>query len=845
MKNQQNWLQLILCGLIFTSTPANAQITPDNTLNSESSRLTPNVQINGASADRIDGGAARGSNLFHSFSDFNLNDGQRVYFGNPTGIENILTRVTGTSASNIFGTLGVDGAANLFLLNPNGIVFGKNAQLDIRGSFLGTTANQIQFGNQGTFSATNPQAPPLLTINPSALLFTQLGQSGITNQSQAPVGINPAGENVTGLRVPDGKSLLLVGGDINIDGSKLLAYGGRIDLAGLAAPGTIELNVAGDTLSLSVPNDVARADISLTNAGEINVRGAEAGNIAINARNLSLAGESKVRAGIDTGLGTPQSQAGNIKINATGTTTLTDTSLIANVLQARSVGKGGDINLTTGSLEILNGSSVNTSIFGQGDGGDINLNVSDALTIAGLDKNGLSSAILSDVVSEAEGNGGNININAGTVVMVNGGIYSTVDQGAIGNGGNININTGTVSATNGSELQASTSGQGNGGNIIVNAKDRVSFDGKSEEINSRVIAAVLPGAVGNGGEIQVTTGTLSLSNGAFFSASTLGTGNAGNVFISADSVSMVNGYIYSTVDREAVGNGGNININAGTVSATNGSELQASTSGQGNGGNIIINARDRVSFDGKGEEINSRAIAGVLPGAVGNSGEIQVTTGTLSLSNGAFFSASTLGTGDAGNIIIDANDTVELDGGYAQSNVFSGGGVGKGGDIQVTTGTLSLINGGQLSTNVSGQGEAGNITVDARDAINLDGIVGFSSSGIKSGLLTDAVGKGGDIRLTTGTLSVTNGASLDTSTNGRGNAGNILINARDTVTFDGVGNDQVLPSNASSTVGSNAVGNGGEIQINASGLFLKMVVKSKRIPSGKAMRVKSPSIPAI
>jgi len=732
MKNQQNWLQLILWGFItITSTPANAQITPDNTLNSESSRFTPNVQINGASADRIDGGATRGSNLFHSFSQFNINDRQRVYFGNPTGIENILTRVTGTEASNIFGTLGVDGAANLFLINPNGILFGKNAQLDIRASFVGTTANQIQFGNQGIFSATNPQAPPLLTVNPSALLFTQLSGSGITNQSQAPAGINPAGENVTGLRVADGKSLLLAGGDINIDGGSLRAYGGRIDLAGLAAPGSIGINVAGDTLSLSVPNDVARADISLTNAGEVNVRGADAGNIAINARNLSLAGESKVRAGIDTGLGTPQSQGGNIDINATGTTTLTDTSFIANVTVPGAVGKGGDINITTGSLEILSGSSLNSSIFGQGDGGNINLDVADVLTIGGIDQKGLSSAILSNVVSAAEGNGGNININA------------------------------------------------------------------------RIIS-------------------LSESDGGIF-AITAGKGNAGNIFISADLLSMVNGGIYSTVEKGAIGNGGNININAETVSATNGAELQASTSGQGNGGNIIVNAKDRVSFDGKGKEINSRAIAAVQSGAVGNGGDIQVTTGTLSLSNEAFFSTSTGGIGDAGNITIDARNAVELDGSYADSNVFSGG-VGNGGDIKVTTGTLSLINGGQLSTVVAGEGEAGNITVDARDAINLDGIVGFSRSAILSSLLTGAVGKGGDIRLTTGSLSVTNGAGLDTTTNGQGNAGNIFINARDTVTFDGVerGRDQVLPlpSNANSSVASNAVGNGGEIQVNASALFL-------------------------
>jgi len=99
------------------------------------------------------------------------------------------------------------GTANLFFLNPNGIVFGKNASLNIGGSFVATTANAIQFGNLGTFSATTPDAPsPLLTINPSALLFNQIASQGILNQS------------TQGLQVSNGKSLLLVGGNVNLNG---------------------------------------------------------------------------------------------------------------------------------------------------------------------------------------------------------------------------------------------------------------------------------------------------------------------------------------------------------------------------------------------------------------------------------------------------------------------------------------------------------------------------------------------------------------------------------------------------------------------------------------------------
>ena len=139
---------------------ARAQITPDGTLGAEGSIITPNVNAGGLPADRIDGGARRGANLFHSFREFNVGELQRVYFANPAGIENILSRVTGSSRSDILGTLGVVGGnANLFLINPNGIIFGPNARLDVGGSFVASTANAIQFGEQGFFSATNPEAP--------------------------------------------------------------------------------------------------------------------------------------------------------------------------------------------------------------------------------------------------------------------------------------------------------------------------------------------------------------------------------------------------------------------------------------------------------------------------------------------------------------------------------------------------------------------------------------------------------------------------------------------------------------------------------------------------------------
>ena len=151
-----------LCLVSATSTVQAQPIQIDGT--------TPTTPGTCTGSCNIGGGIQRGSNLFHSFSQFNVDQGATVLFLDP-GVTNILTRVTGNQRSNIFGTLGVSGGnANLFLINPNGIIFGPNAKLDVRGSFVGTTANAIQFGNQGFFRASASQVP-LLTVNPSALFY--------------------------------------------------------------------------------------------------------------------------------------------------------------------------------------------------------------------------------------------------------------------------------------------------------------------------------------------------------------------------------------------------------------------------------------------------------------------------------------------------------------------------------------------------------------------------------------------------------------------------------------------------------------------------------------------------
>ncbi|MGF2040564.1 MAG: filamentous hemagglutinin N-terminal domain-containing protein [Nostoc sp. CmiVER01] len=856
--------------IFYCENNALAQITPDGTLGNNSSIIAPNVNIKGSAADRIDGGAIRGANLFHSFQEFNLGESQRVYFASPTGISNILTRVTGSNISNILGTLGVDGGANLFFINPNGILFGNNARLDVAGSFVGTTANSFVFGNGLEFSATNPQTPsPLLTVNPSALLFNQITAGRIENRSIAPAGINPAGFNASGLRVGDGKGLLLVGGNVSMDGGQLNAYGGRVELGGLAAPGNVNLLFNGDNLSLKFPLNVTRASVSLTNQARVYVKAAGGGDIAINARNIDILGGSQLSAGIASGLGQPEATAGDITLNATEEIKVADSgSRILNLVSQDSKGNGGNITIDSGDFSLSDSARLEASTSGVGNAGNVTVSAKNAIDFAG------NAYIFSTVEAGGNGNGGKININATTlsltdgaqlsastsgvgnagnvtvsaknaVDLANGDIFSTVEAGGVGKGSNININATTLSLTDGAQLLTTTdgasdnqpAGQGDAGNVNVKVTGAVNISGEKNGFPSGILSNVETGTVGNGGNITIDSGSFSLSDGAQLEASTFGQGNAGNVTVGAkNAVDLAgNAYIFSTVSAGGVGKGGNININAATLLLTNGAQLLTATeasatqpAGQGNAGNVNVLVTGAVNITGQKNDFPSAIFTDVGTGARGNGGNINISSGSFSLSDGARLVASTGGQGldspnsQGGNITLNTIGKVEVAGpDSAIRSTLLTGGVGNGGNIFINSGSFSLSDGAQLSASTSGVGNAGNVTVGAKNAIDL------ANGDIFSTVEAGGVGKGNNIDINATTLSLTDGAQLLTITRGasatqpagRGDAGNVNVKVTGAVNISGEKND--FPSGIFSYVGTGSVGNGGSITINSGDLSLQ------------------------
>ncbi len=533
---------------------AQSVIIPDQTLGSESSYVMPN-QFKQQTTEVLKGGAIRGNNLFHSFLEFNVEQGRSAYFLSPnSNIQNIVVRVTGSNLSKILGTLGTfqmsDGKstfsnANLFLINPNGIIFGPKAAVSLGGSFVASTASSIKFTDGTLFSASAPKTTPLLTV--SVPLGLQFGRT--------PGDIIVQG----GLAVQPGKTLALVGGNVTLNGGtlkagsdpedNLIGLGGQIALGGILGAGTIGLNLDSNSQPLSFPAGVQPADVSLSNGSQVFVSGEGGGSIQVQGRRV----------------------------------TLTDGSQLFAITLGNLNGRG--ISIPAEQRTIKDGSQVTSSTLGAGFGGNLTVTASDSVQLSGTDAAGNPSGLFAR--TSGKGMAGNLTINTGKLIVQDGAnVSASTEMGSQGSGGTLNVTASDFVKVSGSSaitglptsLSTQTLGTGDAGSLTIDTNSLIVQDG------GQVTTSTGTGSQGNGGTLTVRAngGSVELSGTGLNSkitgllARTRGSGDAGSLAINTGQLTVRDG-AQVTVESLGTGTAGNLEVNARSIRLDNNALLTANT----------------------------------------------------------------------------------------------------------------------------------------------------------------------------------------------------------------------------------------------------------------------------
>jgi len=614
-------------------------------------------------------GATRGNSLFHSFAQFNLKAGETAAFSGPANIQNILSRVTGGDPSSINGTIRSDiVGANFFLINPNGVIFGPKAAVNVTGSFAASSADYLKLADGAQFVAA-------LDADDSGLSTAPVSAFGFLGNNPGSI----AGQQAT-LRVANGKAITLVGGDISLDGGVVQAPGGQLNLVSVRSAGEVPANpttLGTSDFKAAFPQ---QGQIHLQGGAQLDATGAAGGRIVIRGGQLTV-DNSKIQS------------------NTTGT----------------SAGQGIDIAVVD-DLSVINGGQINClSITGRGAGGNINLSAQSIRLDGGglVDSNfepltQISTASGAPLSGGGAANGGDIVIHAGSLELVNSAQISSATYGG-GNAGRIDITASTVrleaSPTTQTKITANTYRGVNGGN----AGDIVISTGTLDMHSGATLLAASFGS-GQAGVIDLNAQSINLFSGSIITAATFDSGNGGNVQVTADSIhidgrnTLTGGPDYRTgiqavtTSLTSPAPGGSIQITAGSLELEHGGTLFTTSYGLGPGGSIAVQA-GRVT-------LANGAIMQATGLDVGPAGNISVAAGgDVLLTGNSGINTSALNS-SGGDIQVTAGDSIQL----TDSLIAAQAGPGGGGSITLMAPSLVYLLNSTLTAQAEGDG--GNLTID-------------------------------------------------------------------------------------------------------------------------------------
>ncbi len=567
---------LLSLNLGYCLLPTQAQVVGDRTLDSQVDRVDDRHLV-------ITGGKEAGPNLFHSFSEFSVPSKSTVYFNNNVDIANIFSRVTGGSISNIDGLIKANNAS-LFLLNPAGIIFGPNAQLDLGGSFIATTAEAIVFSDGIEFSATNTETEALLTVNiPIGL---QYGKSPGAIISNGVIVSDPSGnqEFFPRLSIDSGNTIALVGGEVLLRSTSLETDAAKAEIGSVSAREFVTLQSSSNGWSMNYDsvNEFSKVElfagsrILSGNGGSIQIRGKE-----IEVRNSII--ENLISREVD---------AGDTNLIATDLIEIDSSFILTQVgVEGLDVSapiinkKGGDIFLEGKRINFSNNSIIFAGTTSLGKGGNINIHAKDLIELSRESTSPFSPFI--STTTKGEGAGGKIEVNTGNLLLQDGGQIQAATEGE-GAGGKIVVNTGNLLLQDGGQIRVDSFGIGGGaaGTINVNATGSIEISG----------TGVVP--IFEGGELE----------SGFFATTESGTSTREEINLTAKSILLRdNGTISAEAYNKA--DGGNINIDTETLVLFNPSEIRANAE-EGKGGNIQINTKGVFAASGVNEQITASSEVG-------------------------------------------------------------------------------------------------------------------------------------------------------------------------------------------------------------------------------------------
>jgi filamentous hemagglutinin family protein len=669
--------------LVFTSawlaSAVQAQVTLDGTVGPAGALSGPNYQVTAELGQQV------GGNLFHSFGQFSVNTGESATFSGPNSVSNIIGRVTGGQMSFIDGTIqSTIPGANLYLLNPAGMLFGENARLDVNGAFHVSTADYLSLSDGGRFDVRTP-ANSLLTVAPVTAF-------GFLSESPAPIMVNGGF-----LQVPAGQTLSLIGGDLSLNDATLYAPGGQINLAAVGSAGEVAVTDTDVTLR------------GFARLGEITVERTEAGRVVIDEVELGDidasgpgGGAIFIRGGQFMAQGRSQTQA-----NTTGDQ------------------DGRGISVEVDRLILTGGARIESNTSGRGRSGDINVTATEEVMIDGayfdvdaerLSPSGLTTDALADL-SQA----GNITISTARLVLTGGGAITSVGR------------------TDDSDSRA--------GNLDITATELITIDALNPDYVGNVdITGLSTAAPYYAGDITIKTARLSLTDGGAISSFTWGSSDGivrgGDIDINATEWIIIDGpnsniladnYGPLTSSGAGSGNAGNITLNTARLFLTAGGVITSTSYGVGRGGNLNITVSDSVIIEGYSDDpktgyhfISGFNTAGYEESS--DAGNITLTTRNLLIDDGGgIFAISLLASG--GNITINA-DHIKLFNDAQITSSVSGSELTEGGNITINSINLLTLDGSEITAQAA-EGKGGNIQINAEaflhDASDVNDVLNASS----------------------------------------------------------------------------------------------------------------------